>query len=53
MLRRSWRFRRLHVTVGVSDRYGVEATVDVGYGWGLILQLWNVYLLIEWWPFER
>ena len=44
-----WSKGRLHVFAGRSDRYGLEATIDFNDGWGLILMLWNFYLVVEWW----
>jgi len=51
-VRKHWERGRLHVTVGTSHRYGVEATIDFMHGWGLILTVWNFYLTVEWWAID-
>lgn len=52
MLRR-WQFGRLHIFWGIGDRYGLELMVDFNNGWGVVLGVFNCYLVLEWWPSER
>lgn len=45
-----WQFGRLNVFAGRGDRYGFEVTVDFRDGWGVVFGVFNLYLVLEWWP---
>ncbi len=44
-----WRIKRLHLYAGFCDTLAVKIEVDFIEGWGLSLQVANLYFVIVWW----
>jgi hypothetical protein len=44
-----WQLGRLQTLIGLSDRWGVELTVDIR-NFAVCIHLLNAYIVFEWWP---
>lgn len=48
-----WERGRYHLFLGFADNYGVQLTIDFYQGWGFVLQVWNLYVAVEYWAWHE